>query len=126
MILSHPKPRYPYGRPAEDSDIYWRAEVKAYSVIIDAEREEYGTKHEFELHWFKVVKHTPKGVWVTLADFGERRFVKHDARKKLAYPSIALALESFIARKTRQAGVLEARARFARHCIEWAKEYPNG
>ena len=46
---------------------------------------------------FGVVRHTPKGVW--LNEYGVQRFVLKDARKRYAYPTKELALESYRKRR---------------------------
>lgn len=59
---------------------------------------------------YEVIKQTPKGVWIeTLV--GNKRFVKTEARKRFACPTKEEALESFKARKTRQARILKAQLR---------------
>lgn len=68
---------------------------------------------------FPVLKHTAKGVWLSV--YGERRFVLRSARKRFACPTIDEARVSFIARKTRQAGIFEKRANDAHRAIEIAK-----
>lgn len=47
-----------------------------------------------------VERHTNR--CVVLDDYGYRRFVLKDARKRYAYPTVELALESYIVRKKRQ------------------------
>lgn len=46
---------------------------------------------------FRVIKKTPKGVW--LNHWGGHRWVSNESRKRLAYPTKELAYESFLARK---------------------------
>ena len=53
------------------------------------------------VHEYRVVKVTPHGVRL---DNG--RFVLRDARKRFACPTIEEAVESFMARKSRQMGIL--------------------
>lgn len=61
---------------------------------------------------YRVIKTTPKGVW--LGDewlghvTGPKRFVLRDARKRFACPTKKEALESFLARKKRQRSILSA------------------
>lgn len=62
-----------------------------------------------------VLKETPCGVW--LDDYGTRRFVRSDARKRYACPTIEDAKESFLARKERQASILTARLRQVNEAI---------
>ena len=47
-----------------------------------------------------VKRHTPKGVW--LNDYGAEKFVLNDARRRYAYPTEALAINSYIERKKAQ------------------------
>lgn len=55
---------------------------------------------------FKVVKHTPKGVWVEFG-FYKDKFIRKDAHKHFACATIEEAKKSFIARKSRQLCILE-------------------
>lgn len=70
----------------------------------------------------KVLKHTPKGVWLKVIDpYSDRRFVLKEVRKGFARPSIEAARADFVARKTRQAEIYETRARTARRAIKLAQ-----
>lgn len=70
----------------------------------------------------EVLKHTPKGVWLKYDSyFSDKRFVLHEARKRFACPTIREALDSFTARKERQAEIYETRARTARRAIKLAR-----
>lgn len=55
-----------------------------------------------------VQRHTPKGVWIIRQDAwcNKERFVLNNARKRWAYPTPELALQSFIARKQKQKTIL--------------------
>lgn len=75
------------------------------------------------LREYPVLRHTPKGVW--LAGTGDLRyshhidrFVRNDAKKRFACPTIEEAKESFIARKRRQASINHARAERAEEAIK--------
>ena len=77
-----------------------------------------------ELRTYQVLKHTPKGVWLSLAgggfsciQGGNKRFVLKDAHKKFACPTLELARKSFIARKQRQVQIHTARANQAKRAI---------
>ena len=81
---------------------------------------------EVRLREFPVVRHTPKGVWLerTWMPYGSNslrtdglRFVLRDANKRFACPSVEEARESFIARKTRQIRIHEARTAQAKDAI---------
>lgn len=56
---------------------------------------------------YRVVRETPKGVWLDLG-LGDLRFVRRDARKRWACPTPEEALDSFRARKERQLRILRA------------------
>lgn len=109
---------FPWGRPPEGVEVWWRIEAKSYSVVIDADREEYGsTPPRLEAMWFEVIKTTPKGVW--LAD----RFCLRDARKRFACPTLHEAIESFVARKDRQIRILSNQLASAQKRREEAATY---
>jgi hypothetical protein len=55
---------------------------------------------------YKVVKETPKGIWIELW-IGKNKFVNLQAKKKFACLTIEEALESFKKRKQRQITILE-------------------
>lgn len=54
---------------------------------------------------FTVAKVTPKGVWLE-APWFERRFVRLEAQKRFACPTRQDALQSLMARKSRQMRLL--------------------
>lgn len=95
---------------------YWyRIEEQTYAAAVD----EFGTSYgpgrlELRLKCFEVLYYTPKGVWLHVLNWNPRKFVLREATKRFACPTKEEALESFIARKERQATILEARARTAR------------
>lgn len=53
-----------------------------------------------------VLRETPKGKWVD--EYGISKFVLNDSHKRYAHETKINALVSFIARKTRQLGILKA------------------
>jgi hypothetical protein len=58
---------------------------------------------------YPVLRHTPKGVWLEHAGrYGQHRFVLRVANKRWACPTKEEAMESFRARKQRQAKILRA------------------
>lgn len=69
---------------------------------------------------FDVIKHTPKGAWLDV--HGEKRFVKTDARKRFACPTIDEAKQSFIARKKRQISILSSQLTTAKRALELANK----
>lgn len=73
-------------------------------------------KVEIYLRKLPVLKHTPKGTWID--DYGRKRFVLSQARKKYAALTIDAAQESFIKRKEAQRRIYLTRASQAAVAIE--------
>lgn len=61
----------------------------------------------FYFETLPVLKRTKHGCWAS--EYGAKRFVLDRARKKLAYPSKELAVESFVKRKERLVRILKSR-----------------
>lgn len=75
-----------------------------------------------ELTAYLVCNKTAQGYNIWVYDSGyRRRFINSNWTKRFALPTVEQALESYIARKDRQARIYEARASKARRCIEEAK-----
>jgi hypothetical protein len=55
----------------------------------------------------RVIRHTPKGVWLDTW-LGRPRFVRYDTRKKYAHPTMEDAIVAFRRRKQRQVEILAA------------------
>lgn len=109
---------------------YWyRYDDACYAAPIDEFGDRFGNSAVYvKLTKYPVIKHTAKGVWLSLIYFNkdyynsvsdyifrmnEKRFVLLNARKKFACPTIELAKESFIARKNRQISIHSAHVRTA-------------
>lgn len=77
---------------------------------------------------YRVLKHTPKGVWIDYPSTPRGKFVLNDSFKQWACPTIEAAKESYIRRKRRQISILAAqhdRAVSALHVAEagrWQEE----
>lgn len=113
-------------------EVWYRAEE---STVGTGYVDEYGDWHRtgdssvlIRIHELEVLKRTPKGVWLKHESYGyngtvasDRRFVLNECRKRFACPTIKEALDSFVARKERQAEIYEARARTARRAIKLAR-----
>lgn len=105
---------YPFGKPPEGEDVLWRCEARSYAVCIDPELERYGsTPLRLEMYWFPVRKRTPKGAWIPGPWCGKRFVRLGETRKKYACNTEAEALESYIARKSRQISILSNRLKDA-------------
>jgi hypothetical protein len=109
-------------------DTFYRYEERYWAPPVDEFGNVCGSvSSTIVLVEFEVLKVTAKGVWIVRAPvrtlfgiirFGaDKRFVNLGARKRYALPTEAEALESFVARKERQASILESRAAQVRGLI---------
>lgn len=57
---------------------------------------------------YRVIKHTPKGVWLLKPYCAGKRFVLKDAKKRFAHPTKREALVSYIARQKRRILILNS------------------
>ncbi len=95
---------------------YWyRFEDRRYANSADQWGYATGSTLQVHLQEFPVISLTPTGAWLEVR--GSARFTKQDVRKRFACPTKQEALESFIARKKRQASIYEARAKGAHEAI---------
>lgn len=102
-------------------DTWYRLEDHLYSAGVDEFDNPLGPPQlQVNINKFTVAKVTPKGVWLDRGWMG-KRFVLSGTRRKYACPTLELALESFLARKQRQARIYQARADSAREAMEIAK-----
>ena len=73
---------------------------------------------------FKVLSHTPCGVWIECdSNPSGKKWIHNDSRKKWAWPTIEGAQRSFICRKERQMEILEMQLDYARRCLEEARKH---
>jgi hypothetical protein len=101
-------------------EVWYRMTSHVVSAGVDEWDNPVGPGHvEVYVHEHDVIKHTPKGVWLNA--YGEKKFVRRDARKRFACPTKEEALESFVARKKRQIGILSAQLRNAEDAIHKAQ-----
>lgn len=91
-------------------EVYYRYEEQATGDWDDDFVSLVGPRIEIRLRKYPVIKHTPRGVWI-IHNYGDRKFILNDSRKRFACETKELAMESFIARKKRQAGILRAQLR---------------
>jgi len=77
--------------------------------------DEFHTYVKVYLYEYPVIKETPKGIWIR--EWGRKRFVNLEARKKFACLSKEDALISFKARKTRQVKILEAQLKNTKEAL---------
>lgn len=65
---------------------------------------------------FTVLKTTPRGVWIRYT-WKDKKFVLN-SRKRYAYPTMELAMESFKARKVKQMGHLTRQLKQAKFALK--------
>lgn len=111
VIGSEPQPWWPLGGLCRyDSTAYREASWKPLEIIL-------------RLTHYKITRKTPKGCWVEEYT-GRERFVLDNARKRWAYPTEALARESFIARKEFQIRHLTRQLEHAESALKHACAMP--
>lgn len=81
-----------------------------------------GTVVKLVVREFMAVKVTPKGVWIQ-AMFGElvcgdRHFILRKSHKKFAWPTLALAVTSFRARKAKEIAIYQRRIAIAQAALD--------
>lgn len=79
-----------------------------------------GGTFQVELTAYPISAKTEKGFWIG-SGMVKRKFVLMTANKRFALPTVEEAIESFVARKTRQANIHQARANKAIRAIEMLK-----
>jgi hypothetical protein len=101
-------------------DIWYRYTDTQYAAPLDENEHPMGLGDvAVSLQEYRVIKETPKGVWVQYGNslFKEKRFVLRTARKRFAYPTKELAKESFIARKEAQIRINKDQIRRAEQAL---------
>ncbi len=120
-------------------EIWYRYDAIHYAPPMDEFEHPCGDgKIGIRLREFKVIKQTPKGVWVIWRSgifsdsYEDKRFILRDARKRYACPTKEEAAESYRARKERQVRMLKAQLRDAERALAlniWiykaVLKYPN-
>jgi len=111
-------------------EIWYRYEDYCTAPPVDEFENRIGESEvHIRLRTFEVVKHTPKGVWLieTIGTWKcePERFVLKDSHKRFACPTIELALESFEARKLKQARIYRARIKVAEEALRLARKEPE-
>lgn len=103
-------------------DLFYRIDDRTYSVVIDAEREEYGSQLALVGSTYRVTKVTPKGVWLNVW-VNKDRFVCLSHTKQFASPTKELAIQGFQARKKRQRAIYAARVNRADRAHDMAQTF---
>lgn len=109
--------------PSPDSEVWYRYQdsLRAGSYIDDFESMVGPSQVVVTLHEYRVLRHTPKGVWI--AHWGGKKFVLKEARRRFAAPTVAEAKRDFIARKNRQISIYAARIGTAEKALALIEDY---
>jgi hypothetical protein len=83
----------------------------------------FGVNVEVVCREYRVVRHTPRGVWLEVPNGSKRgeRFVLNDSYKRFAYAKKGEAKKSFLLRKTRQLHILKGQLQRAEESINVIK-----
>ncbi len=104
---------------------WYRFEDKRYAGPLDEYDQPTPSTLTVHLRKYKVLKITPKGAWVHLGPFSGKRFVRRDVTRRFACPTVEEALESFKARKAKQARIYRKRADDADRASRLAENMVN-
>lgn len=107
---------------SEIGDVWYRIQDVRYAAPVD----EFGRScgegtSAVNLYEHYVTKVTPKGVWLD-----RHIWVRSDARKRYACPTLKEAYESFMARKRRQRSIIEYQLRRIEKVVRLAAIYADG
>lgn len=114
-------------------DLWYRIEDRRYANSVDEDGESRGSHPAVDLLNFRVRRLTPKGVVLVqvygtpparLSEavvHGTERVVIGTHTKKYANPTLALALESFLARKARQRSILNGKIQHVDDVVQMAR-----
>jgi len=113
---------------SSEEEYLYRYEEIRYSLGIDQYDEPLpGYNLKIELSRFRILKRTPKGVWISLYGriWDDKRFVLLTANKKYACITKADAMVSFIARKKKQIQILRGQLKQANEALDLAEGKPK-
>lgn len=80
------------------TQLAYRYYTQRYSIIVDAEREEFATSDpKLVLMDYPIIKHTKCGFWID--EHGKNKFVRIGAKRQYAHLTKFEALRSLVARK---------------------------
>lgn len=100
------------------SDSMWRVEMVVWAAPLNEYDEPSGPgRTSVRAVEYAVVKRTPKGVRLNI----DNKFVSSTARRRWACPTVEEAVESFLARKAREASILKARLKRIEEAVALAK-----
>jgi len=105
-----------------ETEFFYRyVEIRYSSGLDQFDNPLPGYELKLVLNTYKVLRHTPKGVWISM--YGgisystEQKFILLSARKRFACPTVEEALVSFKARKQRQIKILKGQLKQAEEAL---------
>ncbi len=99
--------------------IHWyRYEDVSYAPPYDPETEKHWGPGRTDIvkRSYPVMKITPKGVWIS--QYGTKRFILADSRKRFAHATVEEAMDSFMARKHAQLRILQSQVSRIQRAIQ--------
>jgi hypothetical protein len=93
----------------QPTEVYRYKEVRYTAMLDESECRVGDGRMELKCLTFKVLRLTPCGVWIDY--YSKEKFINFRSRKQFACKTKVEALESFLARKNRQAVILSAQLR---------------
>lgn len=97
--------------------------VESWWLPIEGEHyfriENTSSPNELYLTAKKVLRRTPKGLWVD--DYGVEKFINNSHKKQFAHPTKELAMKAYIARRKRQVEILSAQLTGVEKQLQTAK-----
>jgi len=91
-----------------DLEYYYRIDYLVYGSVDEWGYSKGRGTLKLRLFRYRVLKHTPKGVWLDMGHPDLNKFVRTNARKRWACPTVLEAHKSFIARKSSQIRILKS------------------
>jgi hypothetical protein len=102
------------------TDYLYRFESQRYSILIDADREEYGvTRAQLVVRMFPILKETPQGCWVRDL-LGDKKWVSNTTRKRLGHRTKEEAMAAYRERKKSYVKHCDARLKRAKEDLALA------
>lgn len=105
-------------------EFWYRVQETHYAAPLDEYDRPCGEGSTIvRLYKYRVISHTPKGVWVWEGVCSGKRFVRTEARKRFACPTVEEAIASFQARKARQLGILNAQIKKVNRALKYLNDH---
>ena len=108
------------------TNFLYRYEDQTYSLGVDQFDDPLpGYNLKLELRSFKVLRETPKGVWIEAYSVNGERFVKLGTRKQYAHLTKEDAKTSYLFRKRKQIMILSGQLEKAERALQLGENLTN-